>query len=385
MSLFGLSGTRWITHKLNALQLMLDKFGIYLQHLQSMSEDKSFKSADRQKFKGWLRKWQQARIPLLACLFLEILSPAKMLSLAFQENDINPVSTIQHLETAKKQLDRLEGKKFNELPTVQLFLDKVKSKVTLPNFNAAKDSAEVSKGILLDRIKDAMQTRLEAGENKIVLMAATILNCEGWGRRKENGEEDLEFPDNCVADLFNHFQEPLLKAGSDGSLNRLLEQWHDLVAYTVQYLDPSRTHYLRVWKRIFTSSRKEEWNMVLLLVELLLSIPISNAKVERMFSLMNRVKTDSRAALCEHTLNNLVRIRMEGPPLEEFDPTPAIQLWASSANCSPNQRARKQYNSRDSAKRPKVLIEQDDSSPEESYDTDDNEENELIKELEDLE
>ena len=82
MSLFGLSGTRWITHKLNALQLMLDKFGIYLQHLQSMSEDKSFKSADRQKFKGWLRKWQQARIPLLACLFLEILSPAKMLSLA---------------------------------------------------------------------------------------------------------------------------------------------------------------------------------------------------------------------------------------------------------------------------------------------------------------
>lgn len=95
---------------------------------------------------------------------------------------------------------------------------------------------------MLDRIKDAMQTRLEAGENKIVLMAATILNCEGWERRKENGEEDLEFPDNCVADLFNHFQEPLLKAGSDGSLNGLLEQWHDLVAYTVQYLDPSRTH-----------------------------------------------------------------------------------------------------------------------------------------------
>ena len=31
-----------------------------------------------------------------------------------------------------------------------------------------------------------------------------------------------------------------------------------------------------------------------------------------------------------------------------------------------------------------MLIEQDDSSPEESYDTDDNEENKLIKELKDL-
>ena len=124
--------------------------------------------------------------------------------------------------------------------------------------------------------------------------------------------------------------------------------------------------------------------MELLLVELLLSIPISNAKVERVFSLMNRIKTDFRAALSGYTLNNRVRIRMEGPPLKQFDPTPAIQLWASSANRRSNQRARKQYNSRDSAKRPKVLIEQDDSSPEESYDTDDNEENKLIKELKDL-
>ena len=72
-----------------------------------MSEDKSYKSADRQKFKGWLRKWQQARISLLAHLFVEILSLAKVLSFAFQDNDIDTVSSIQRLETAKKQLARL--------------------------------------------------------------------------------------------------------------------------------------------------------------------------------------------------------------------------------------------------------------------------------------
>ena len=53
-------------------------------------------------------KWQQARIPLLACLFVEILSPAKVFSLAFQDNDIDTVSSIQRLETAKKQLARVE-------------------------------------------------------------------------------------------------------------------------------------------------------------------------------------------------------------------------------------------------------------------------------------
>ena len=96
-----------------------------MQHLQTMSEDKSYKSADRQKFKGWLRKRQQARIPLLACLFVEILSLTKLLSLAFQDNNIDTVSSIQRLETAKKQLARLERKNFEDLPTVKRFLDKV--------------------------------------------------------------------------------------------------------------------------------------------------------------------------------------------------------------------------------------------------------------------
>lgn len=93
-----------------------------------------------------------------------------------------------------------------------------------------------------------MQTRMEAAENKYVVMAATILNCEGWERKNENGEEDEEFADNYVAALFDHLREPLLKAGLDVTLNSLLEQWHDLVAYATRYLDPSRTHYLGVWK-----------------------------------------------------------------------------------------------------------------------------------------
>ena len=190
----------------------------------------------------------------MARLFVEILSLAKVLSFAFQDNDIDTVSSIQRLETAKKQLACLERKNFEDLPTVKRFLDKVEERdgkffyqyVVLPNFNDAMESAKVSKRMLLGKIKEVMQTRMEAAENKYVVMAATILNCKGWERKNENGEEDMEFADNYVAVLFNHFCEPLLKAGLDVALNSLLEQWHDLVAYATRYLDPSRTHYLRV-------------------------------------------------------------------------------------------------------------------------------------------
>jgi hypothetical protein len=50
--------------------------------------------------------------------------------------------------------------------------------VALTNFNDAKESAKVSKSKLLEKIMREMQTRMEAAENKYVLMAATILNCK---------------------------------------------------------------------------------------------------------------------------------------------------------------------------------------------------------------
>ena len=361
-----------------------------------MSEDLSFKAADRSKFKGWLRKWQQARIPLLACLFVEILSPAKALSLAFQGEEIDTVSSISYIETAKKQLQQLERKNLEELPTVKRFLEKVKEEadgkftyqnVTLPSFEAAKDAAREAKKVLLGQIKDAMQSRLEVAENPHVVNAAIVLNTEGWERSDENGEEDVTFADNCLTELYDHFKVPLLNAGADGSLHDLLEQWHSLLDYSKRDLNPSRSPYLRVWRRIFDSDRRSDWSMILLLIELLFTIPISNAKVERLFSLMNRVKTDSRAALGEETLNSLTRIRMEGPKLEDYDPMPAIQLWASSATRRPNQRKRKSYRPREAAKKSKVLIDHSstDDSADEDKDSDFPEDGTVIRELAELE
>lgn len=52
------------------LSVVAYKYGIYLQHQENMTKDASFKAADRQRFKGWLQRWRQARIPLLACLFI---------------------------------------------------------------------------------------------------------------------------------------------------------------------------------------------------------------------------------------------------------------------------------------------------------------------------
>ena len=62
--------------------------------------------------------------------------------------------------------------------------------------------------------------------------------------------------------------------------------------------------YLEVWGKIFTSTDKESYQNALHIIELLLITPTTNAKLERMFSQMNRVKTDWRNLLLQERLEN---------------------------------------------------------------------------------
>ena len=105
----------------------------------------------------------------------------------------------------------------------------------------------------------------------------------------------------------------------------------------------------------------------MLLVELLFVLPVSNAHVERLFSLMNRIKTDGRASLSKDRLSSLIRICMEGPLPEDFDPMSPIKLLANDVQARrPNQKLRKEYKQRALKERPKTLIDLDETDDSES-------------------
>ena len=47
------SGSRWVSHKLNAVKHILYKYRAYTSHLLTISEDHSIKTTDRAKFHGY--------------------------------------------------------------------------------------------------------------------------------------------------------------------------------------------------------------------------------------------------------------------------------------------------------------------------------------------
>ena len=63
------------------------------------------------------------------------------------------------------------------------------------------------------------------------------------------------------------------------------------------------------------------------LIEILLLLPVSNAKVERGFSSMHSIKTEWRSRLGERTLDNLMRISIDGPAVSDFSSDIAVERF----------------------------------------------------------
>ena len=77
-------------------------------------------------------------------------------------------------------------------------------------------------------------------------------------------------------------------------------------------------------------SQPEGMQNILSLVELMMSLSVSTAKVERGFSEMNQEKTDKRTRMHQNTLKSLMVINIDGPTCEDFKPDSAVALWFKS-------------------------------------------------------
>ena len=149
------------------------------------------------------------------------------------------------------------------------------------------------------------------------------------------------FADNDIKKVFTHFEIPFRSAGFSGGVDDLIEEWHDLIEYTVKYLKPATTDYHKCWYKIFNCSMSKNWELPLLIVCLLFTLSVSNAFVERLlFSLMKRVKTSVRSSMGNLMLNCVIRICQEGPPLDKFEGTSALKKFMETKDRRPNQSAK---------------------------------------------
>ena len=118
--------TRFVVHKVTALGRLIDRLGAYLGHFTALSEERSTKAADRQKLKGYVRKWRAGKVLLGCAFFHDLLKPASVLCQVLQEEDLCVVWAIESIVKTKKAFDKITTTSFEDLPTVKKVIQRVK-------------------------------------------------------------------------------------------------------------------------------------------------------------------------------------------------------------------------------------------------------------------
>ena len=82
------SETRWIAHVLRSMSGLIDKFGLHLQHFETIILDTT-KKTDKARLEGKRKQLTDTSILLSSALFIDLLELAKKFSILSQREDFN--------------------------------------------------------------------------------------------------------------------------------------------------------------------------------------------------------------------------------------------------------------------------------------------------------
>ena len=341
------SGSRWVAHKLSAMKRVISKFGAYTNHLAALSEDPSVRSADRAKLKGYHKKWIEAKYILGCALFVDLLSPCSVFSKSMQSDEIDILGALTGLLKTLKEINKLGSMPLDQWPTYAATMRKITeeddSKVyqcqELKHFSAAVSLYSAKYGDYASRVTRCIKSRLSWSDMELMRDIIFMLSTHGWEKALEE-DNDMAAIDRLV----QRFTIPLQGAAVD--TEEVVKEFSEMISYATQYIALSVLHYHSVWWRLFHAPCSSEWANVLVLAQLLFSLPASNGKLERVFSLLGVIKVNKRSLLSNDTLDDLLLLNSDKIPLDKFDPNPAIDLWWSAKTRRPSQKSRKQYKPR---------------------------------------
>ena len=187
--------------------------------------------------------------------------------------------------------------------------------IELIRYNQALTSLSSKFSDYIDSVLTCLLKQVKVDDVGLLTDILTILATQGWEKY-----EDETFAYEAIDHLMTLFTTPLEKV--QVVFTSVQQEWDGNVSYAKKY-----NSYKVVWWKLFNSPDASDWTNVLTLIELIFTIPFSNGRLERCFLQLRLVKTNRRCSLGEDHLDHLVRIRIEGPPLDKWDPTNAVRCW----------------------------------------------------------
>ena len=313
-----LHGTRFVRHQRNGVTILLHNLIPLAQAIENSMAQAMHKPLNA-KLRGILKKLQDAKFLVNSCLFKEILEIISGLSLRFEKGELQAFEVPTAVELTESKLQDL----LEEEDVMAVTMDKAgftlrdgvlsidlpkggHMRRSVPNreyttlaldmTGSATDKLQRATDALKDRtlpaLKDCLETRFSSFNSQSLFQDMMWVDPANW-RSDTAGE--LE----SMNTLAQHFEVPLAAAGLQGQQGQ---------AGMERCQDPGQELLQRLWEQILCY-RKANFPNICLLVELVLSVGVSNSTVEGGFSILTAMLSDCRLSLNHSTMENLMLIK----------------------------------------------------------------------------
>jgi hypothetical protein len=265
--------------------------------------------ADHERLEGNAR-WQLRlklvvwRFVAFSAFMLDVHDELAILSKSFQSNSLLIFDISKNVNKSLRALQKLrDGPGANE----KLFWTEVKKDMSadvlrtcqLSDGEMGRLSFKFDRKQVLDALNDHLIERFQKVLDNPVLKSMSAFDHRYW---PPDGSDLTGVNDEQLGDLYGafhgFFEESETKAA-------MLEQWNEMQSAILKNPGLWRRRYHELWSHMLVHFH-EEYPLPLRLVAIALIIPADTSECERIFSLMNDIKTAERSSMATVTLKHLM-------------------------------------------------------------------------------
>ena len=318
-----------------------DKFGIYYpgdkqwitmskaELVAHLTDETNPKLAEhplwllRSKLTAW-------RFPAFSAFMLDVHEQLAILSKSYQSNSVLVFDIARNLNKCLAKLEKArdhpsdEEKKFlnqvdeddaNALGTCKLF------DVEDGRAHFKTDRAEV-----IDGLSDHLTTRFTKVLDNPVLQAMSLFDKRKWPSDKATLQESWHSELETLFDAYRIFFLDTTTADD------VIEEWKQMAPEILESPGLMSRSFHDLWSHMLVSF-SDEYPLVLRLAAIMLLVPVDTSECERVFSLMNDLKTSQRERMGQENLKNqmLWHTVAKGLKCEEVPVVAILNEWRKMA------------------------------------------------------
>lgn len=290
---------RWAFSSFISVKAVLRDFGaLYAHFSQCASPDSDRASKEKSKYIGLVKKLQSWSFVSETCMLKDALRCIKQLSLYLQSNAATIFDVMTHIDDIKQKflaLKQANGKSLDKF-CASYECDQSYKGVCIEMKAGDRAQFDTLRCQFFQALHDNFEQRFPSAD---FLKAASCINRLTWP--KDPLERAL-FGESCIAKLCKDFAIDSNEAAGT----------------VVDYAMFKQSDGVIVGKKLQS------------LINLLEVLPVSSADCERGFSQMNLYHTSGRNRLSVSSVNDMMMIGINGPPLAAWNSTKYVISWLKS-------------------------------------------------------